>query len=81
MQCPPPTSLTPTTLSLTSHHLFTSASVLTVVVCAHLERLVAAHDEAYLAARLVRQETHVARAALLPLLGLLVEAEKLGAPV
>ena len=53
---------------------------LTVVVCADLEGLVAAHDEADLLRLLVLEKADVSSAALLPLRRLSHKTEKLGAP-
>lgn len=47
------------------------------MVCADLECLVSPHDQPGLVVVLVLQQTHVARAALLPLLGLAVKLEEL----
>jgi hypothetical protein len=52
---------------------------LTVVVCADLEGLVSAHDQAGLAVLAVLEQADVAGAALLPLADLLDIPEKLGA--
>jgi hypothetical protein len=52
---------------------------LTVVVGADLEGLVTAHDEASLLVLLVLQQTDITGTTLLPLLGLAVELEQLGA--
>lgn len=52
---------------------------LTVVVGADLEGLITTHDQAGLLVLLVLQETHVTGTTLLPLLGLAVELEQLGA--
>lgn len=49
------------------------------MVRADLEGLVSPHHQARLAVLLVLQESHVAGSALLPLLGLAVESEQLGA--
>lgn len=49
------------------------------MISADLEGLVAAHDQAGLAVLLVLEQAHVARAALLPLLGILLEDKELGA--
>lgn len=48
------------------------------MVRAHLQRLVATHDEAHLLRFFVLQETNVTSATLLPLLRFLIEAEEFG---
>lgn len=53
--------------------------MLTVVVGADLEGLVAAHDQAGLQVLLVLQQTDITSTTLLPLLALGVELEELGA--
>jgi hypothetical protein len=52
---------------------------LTVVVGADLQGLITAHDEAGLVVLLVLEQTDITGTTLLPLLGLAVELEELGA--
>ena len=64
---------------MTSKNSGCYSGMLTVVVSADLEGLVAAHDQASLQVLLVLQQTDITSTTLLPLLALGVELEELGA--
>ena len=64
---------------MTSNNSGYCSRMLTVVVGADLEGLVAAHDQAGLQVLLVLQQTDITSTTLLPLLALGVELEELGA--